>query len=110
MAEGKDDKGRFLSGNNGGPGRPKGSRNKLNEDFVRALSDDFAEHGEDVIGVVRKEKPDVYLKVVASLSPKHVEVKDESLNDLERDELAALLDAVRAARNAREADREGALH
>lgn len=106
----KDAKGRFQTGNNGGPGRPKGSRNKLNEDFIRALSDDFAKHGGEVIAKVRAEKPDAYLKVVASLSPKHVEVKDTTLDDLERDELAALLDAVKQARDARAADREGSVH
>jgi hypothetical protein len=105
-----DTKGRFVTGNIGGPGRPKGSRNKLNEDFLRALSEDFAEHGEEVIQAVRTEKPDVYLKVVASLAPKHVEVKDVTLDELERDELAALLDAVRQARSIGAADREGAVH
>jgi hypothetical protein len=102
---------KFQPGQSGNPqGRPKGSRNKLNEDFLRALSDDFAEHGEAVIAAVRSEKPDVYLKVVASLSPKHVEVKDVTLDELERDELSALLHAVREARRAGEADREGAVH
>lgn len=106
----KDEKGRFLPGNSGFGGRPKGSRNKLNEDFVRALSDDFAEHGVDVIKAVRTEKPDAYLKVVASLAPKHVELKDTTLDELGRDELTALLDAVRQARGSPEADREGAVH
>ena len=31
------------------PGRPKGSRNKLGEDFIAALAADFAEHGKCVI-------------------------------------------------------------
>jgi hypothetical protein len=32
----RDEKGRFLTGNNGG-GRPKGSRSKLGEEFIQAL-------------------------------------------------------------------------
>ena len=91
-------------------GRPKGSRNKLNEDFIQALSDDFAEHGPSVIQTVRGEKPDVYLKVVASLAPKHVEVKDITLDEFDPADLVALLNAVRQARGAGEADREGAVH
>lgn len=91
-------------------GRPKGSRNKLAEDFVKALADDFSEHGVQAIATMREEKPTEYCKVVASLLPKHVEVKDVTLDELERDELATLLDAVRAARAVREAASEGALH
>ena len=33
---------RFQPGN---PGRPKGSRNKLGEDFIAAVAEDFAKHG-----------------------------------------------------------------
>ena len=36
-----DEKGRFLKGTIGGPGRPKGSRNKLGEEFIQALYADF---------------------------------------------------------------------
>lgn len=101
----------FEPGNNANPhGRPKGSRNKLGEDFIHALAEDFKEHGVAAIASMRQDKPNEYVKVVASLLPKHVEIKDVTLDELERDELAALLDAVRTARLAREADREGALH
>jgi hypothetical protein len=66
--------GRFLPGNNGGFGRPKGSRNKLGDDFLKALATDFEEHGTEVIAKVRETKPEVYLRVVADLLPKNVKV------------------------------------
>lgn len=89
MPEGK----RFQPGN---PGRPKGSRNKLGEDFITALHADFQEHGADVIATVRQEKPDQYLKVVASILPKEVKVTTEvEMDDAELDkrirQLAAAL-------------------
>lgn len=76
----------FEPGNNANPtGRPKGSRNKLGEDFIKAMSDDFAVHGVGVVEEVRKTKPDQYLKVIASLLPKEVKIVDE--RELSNDEL-----------------------
>ena len=68
----QDAKGRFLPGNTGFGGRPKGSRNKLGEAFIEALHNDFNQHGVQAIETVRTEKPDQYLKVIASLLPKDV--------------------------------------
>lgn len=62
----------FQKGNPGGPGRPKGSRNKLSDDFWSALSDDFTEHGVAVIVKVRDEDPSTYLKLVATAAPKEM--------------------------------------
>lgn len=82
----RDEKGRFLTGNGGG-GRPKGSRNKLGEQFLSDLYDDWQEHGRAVIETVRAEKPDVYLKTVASILPRQIQVDnktdmtDEQLNE-----------------------------
>jgi hypothetical protein len=42
-------------------GRPRGSRNRLQGDFLRALAADFAEHGEGVIAIARIERPVEYL-------------------------------------------------
>jgi hypothetical protein len=77
-------------------GRPRGSRNKLGEDFIAALYEDFQVNGADVIQTVRTDKPDQYLKVIASILPKELHVRDVSLDEMSDDELADLLDAVRS--------------
>jgi len=76
--------GRFVTGNIGG-GRQKGSRNKLGEDFIAALHADFQEYGMAAIQTVRAEKPDAYIKVIASILPKELKITNES--DLTDDEL-----------------------
>src|SRR4029434_8610834 len=68
-------------------GRPRGSRNKLSEGFVAALYDDFQDHGSAALAACRAEKPDVYLRVIASLLPRDVSVKVQQLDDLSDDQL-----------------------
>ncbi len=68
-------------------GRKKGSRNKLGEDFIQAIAEDFENHGAAVIERVRQERPTDYLKVVASLLPKDVNITTRSLDDLTDDQL-----------------------
>jgi hypothetical protein len=71
MLSGKDAKGRFLPGNSGG-GRPKGARSKLSEEFLAAMLADFQVNGVATIAAVRNEKPEAYLRVIASLLPKEI--------------------------------------
>lgn len=88
----------FQPGNNANPhGRPKGSRNKLGEQFVQALQADFQEHGKKAIETVREERPHEYLKVVASLLPKQVEIKEGAFDGVDDEQLAALVAAARSA-------------
>jgi hypothetical protein len=65
----------FKAGSSGGPGRPPGSKNKVTEEFLRVLAADFKKHGKSVIERVREESPDVYLRLVAQLVPKDLDVK-----------------------------------
>ena len=75
-------------------GRPKGSRNRLSEDFVAALYDDFQNHGSAAIAACRAEKPDVYVRVIASLLPKDVNLNHRNLDDLSDEELMRKLAMV----------------
>lgn len=96
----------FQPGQSGNPkGRVKGSRNKLGEDFVAALQKDFEAHGEMVIETVRTEKPDAYLKVIASILPKELNVNTSRVEEMSDDDLAAgiaALQSILAAQAARE--------
>ncbi len=60
----------FKEGNPGNGGRPKGSRNKLSEAFLKSLADDFTEHGNDVIKTLREKQPAQYCNVIGKLMPK----------------------------------------
>jgi len=80
-------------------GRPKGSRNKLSEAFIVAMCEDFEQHGEAVICKVREEKPDQYLKVIASILPREFHVADAPLDDVTNDEILDLLAAIRSVKS-----------
>lgn len=90
----------------GNPGRPKGSRNKLGEDFVHALAKDFEANGDAAIKEVRETKPDAYLKVIAQVIPKEIHHRVEEFDELSDDELSArFLAAAASLGRGREAGR-----
>jgi hypothetical protein len=61
---------RFLPGNSGLPGRPKGARNKLAEAMIDDLYRDWTEHGIRAIRECRETRPADYLKIVAMIVSK----------------------------------------
>ena len=67
----------FKPGQSGNPkGRPKGARSKLGEAFLNELLADFQKHGPETIETVRKERPQDYVKVIASILPKEMTGED----------------------------------
>ncbi len=91
----------WKPGQSGNPaGRPKGTRNKLQTDFFKALADDFAANGKVAIESVRKDDPSTYIKVVASLMPKELEIT-QPLQELTDEQLDAAFVAVRAILDAK---------
>jgi hypothetical protein len=66
--------GQFLVGHSGNGGRKPGSRNKLAGEFIDALYADFQKNGAEVISRVAKEQPHHYLKVIAAILPKELEI------------------------------------
>jgi hypothetical protein len=89
----------FKPGNPGGPGRPIGSRTKLNELALALLHEDFVKHGAEVIKRVRERKPEVYLASVVSLLPKQSQIERRSpFDDVSDEELALLEEHLAAVR------------
>ncbi|WP_156480361.1 hypothetical protein [Acetobacter tropicalis] len=73
----------FVKGQVANPaGRPKGARSRLCEDFLKALHEDFQEHGVRAIKSVRLEKPEVYFNGVVRLLPQQFGLDDETKGGL----------------------------
>lgn len=96
MSARADHKTRFSSENQPVKnGRPKESRDRLSRAFLYALADDFEAKGKAAIERVRKDDPSTYLRVVASLQPKELEISDP-MRALTDEKLAAAIEALEA--------------
>ena len=64
---GRSPDGRFTSGQHG-PGRPKGSRNRLAETFIHDVFEAWKTHGKDVLERVAKEDPVAFLRLAGAVA------------------------------------------
>jgi hypothetical protein len=83
----------------GHTGRPTGTRNKLQADFLRDLAEAWARDGADALRVMIAEQPSDFVRVCASLMPREVSLDiGGPLTELSDDELFETLQAVRELR------------
>lgn len=59
------------------------------------LADHFEEHGSEAIKEVREKDPATYLRVIAGVLPKEVDITRRPLDELGDDELAELIERLR---------------
>jgi len=85
----------YKPGQSGNPkGRPKGSRNKLSEEFFRNLCDAWQAFGEPALMSAALTHPLEFVRVVAQLMPKDVEVTVTNIRAerMKSSELEALIE------------------
>jgi hypothetical protein len=58
--------------NKGGPGRPKGSRNKLGEEFLDDLIEEWRASGKKALALCAAREPTQFCKLVSNILPKEV--------------------------------------
>jgi hypothetical protein len=66
--------GRFLPGNSGFGGRPKGARNRLGEAFLQDLRDSWNEVGTIALKRAAEEDPVGYCRIIAGLLPRSIDL------------------------------------
>ena len=82
----------FQKGNSASPGR-KGVRNRLSNALLEALAADFEQFGVEAVRITRVERPAEYLKIVAGIMPKELEIIDLRLKEIPDDELMPSLNS-----------------
>jgi len=88
----------FQKGQSKIGGRGKGVRNRLSNALLEALAKDFEEHGEEAVRITRVERPAEYLKIVAGIMPKELEITDSRLKEIDDNELDYLIELARQRR------------
>ena len=73
-------------------GRARGVKNRLSHAFLTALAEDFEQHGIEAIKICRVERPNEYLRVIAHLMPKELEVTVGPLQEISDVELEKLIE------------------
>lgn len=90
----------FKKGQSGNPGgKPVNLRNSINAKFLKELSSAFDREGKIAIERVAREDPSTFIRVLAALQPKEMEIK-RPLDDLSDEQLEAAYIAITAILNA----------
>jgi len=94
-----DTTGRFLPGNSGFGGRPKGSRNKLGEAFIQDMYEAWQRSGPGVLVKVIADEPATFLRSMVSLMPREMDVNVNLYDTMTDEQLKSqFLAALREAR------------
>jgi len=96
----------WQPGQSGNPaGRLRGSRNKLSEELICALLRDFREHGQKAIAKVRRTQPAVYLKVLALLVPREMQIEHTNIiKQMTDEEIEQAIEAIQTMLAARDGE------
>ena len=82
----------YKPGQSGNPkGRPKGSRNKLSEEFFRDLCDAWQAFGKPALMAAAWTHPVEFVRVVASLIPRELEATTPVAERMSNAQLEALI-------------------
>ena len=76
-------------------GRRRGARHRISTALLEAIARDFEEHGEETVRITRVEKPVEYLRIVASLLPRELEITVGPLQEISDQELELLIEDAR---------------
>lgn len=87
----------WKPGQSGNPkGRPANAKQKLSDSFLADMLEAWEAKGKSAIDRVIAERPHEFIKAVAAIVPKDINVKTEVVQELTDDELAAALTALRS--------------
>ena len=76
-------------------GRPTRARDKLRNNFLHALAEDFTAHGVEALEAMRTTDPSGYIRAIASLMPKELDVKKVNpLDHLSDEQLQQVIDTA----------------
>src|SRR5262245_51022861 len=76
-------------------GRRRGARHRISTALLEAIAKDFEEFGEETVRITRVVRPVEYLRIVASLLPRELEITVGPLQEISDQELELLIDRAR---------------